>query len=208
MNVPIGFQYFGGTGDVCDGLGAFCDSSDCDTAFHNPNDNQVQRACEADNVNLLIIFCPTEPTEFTPAVTGSLSGANEPKSEPGTSSSSSSGGDSGSDGGAGAGKGSSSTHHTTTTTHHTTTTTKAGGACKTDTVTHTSTKTLFDHTSTKTVDHTHTVTHTHTVSHTKTDIKVEYEKTKTKTVIETRTKHVTVEHCPTNKARHLGGRGH
>lgn len=53
FNVQTSFAYFGG----CDGQGADCSSGNCDTAFFNPNDNQVQVQCETDNVNLLIEFC-------------------------------------------------------------------------------------------------------------------------------------------------------
>ena len=44
--------------------------ADCDTAFFNSNDNQVQRACQADNVNLLITFCGGGTTKFTEAEIG------------------------------------------------------------------------------------------------------------------------------------------
>ncbi|KIP11607.1 hypothetical protein PHLGIDRAFT_99429 [Phlebiopsis gigantea 11061_1 CR5-6] len=53
FNVESSFSYYGG----CDGQGTTCDSESCDTAFHQPNDNQVQVQCEEDNVNLLITFC-------------------------------------------------------------------------------------------------------------------------------------------------------
>jgi len=72
LNVPVAFAFYGGTGDTCDGLGAVCSTDNCDTAFFQPNDNQVQRACQADNVNLLITFCGSETTQFTEAVAGSL----------------------------------------------------------------------------------------------------------------------------------------
>ncbi|KAH8119340.1 hypothetical protein DFH11DRAFT_1564475 [Phellopilus nigrolimitatus] len=73
-NVETAFAFFGGNGDVCDGLGAICADANCDTAFFNPNDNQVQRACQADNVGLMITFCGSGQTSFTEAVVGSLSG--------------------------------------------------------------------------------------------------------------------------------------
>ncbi|KDQ57604.1 hypothetical protein JAAARDRAFT_94357, partial [Jaapia argillacea MUCL 33604] len=53
FSVTTGFSYFGG----CDGVGATCDNPSCSTAFFQPNDNQVQVACQTDNVNLLITFC-------------------------------------------------------------------------------------------------------------------------------------------------------
>jgi len=62
LNVPLAISYFNGR----DGQGAICTTPDCDTAFHNPNDNQVQIACQEDNVNLLITFCPNN-TSVAPA---------------------------------------------------------------------------------------------------------------------------------------------
>jgi len=56
LNVPLAINYFNG----CDGQGAICTTSGCNTAFHNPDDNQVQVACQDDNVNLLITFCPND----------------------------------------------------------------------------------------------------------------------------------------------------
>ncbi|THH27853.1 hypothetical protein EUX98_g6346 [Antrodiella citrinella] len=53
LNVPTSFSFY----DGCDGQGASCSTPDCSTAFFNPNDNQVQVACQTDNVNLLITFC-------------------------------------------------------------------------------------------------------------------------------------------------------
>ncbi|KAI0291633.1 hypothetical protein B0F90DRAFT_1775697 [Multifurca ochricompacta] len=52
----------------CDSQGATCTTPDCNTAFHNSDDNQVQVACQVDNVDLLITFYPTGG-EVTPAVT-------------------------------------------------------------------------------------------------------------------------------------------
>ncbi|KAH9034130.1 hypothetical protein EDB84DRAFT_76482 [Lactarius hengduanensis] len=46
LNVPIAFSYFNG----CDGQGATCTTPDCRTAFHRSDDNQVQVACQVDNV--------------------------------------------------------------------------------------------------------------------------------------------------------------
>lgn len=71
FNFPGGFQFYGADGS-CDGLGAFCSSDNCDTAFFGPNDNQVQRACIKNNVNLVITFCGDQNTAFTNAVTNSL----------------------------------------------------------------------------------------------------------------------------------------
>ncbi|KAF9002779.1 glycopeptide [Cyathus striatus] len=53
FNVPLGFGYYNG----CAGAGAECNSANCNTAFHVPTDNQVQVACQQDNVNLAITFC-------------------------------------------------------------------------------------------------------------------------------------------------------
>lgn len=66
-----GFEYYGGDGS-CDGLGAFCDSPTCDTAFFQPDQTAVQRACQADNANILITFCGGHSTGFTNAQPGSL----------------------------------------------------------------------------------------------------------------------------------------
>ncbi|EMD37829.1 hypothetical protein CERSUDRAFT_114477 [Gelatoporia subvermispora B] len=53
FSVQTSFSYFNG----CDNTGANCASSTCDTAFFQPNDNQVQVQCETNNVDLLISFC-------------------------------------------------------------------------------------------------------------------------------------------------------
>jgi len=53
LNVPTSFSFYNG----CDGTGATCSTPDCKTAFFQPNDNQVQVACQTDNVDLLITFC-------------------------------------------------------------------------------------------------------------------------------------------------------
>jgi len=55
FSVTSGFGYFGAA--ACDGLGADCTNANCNTAFHMPNDTQVQVACQADNVDLAITFC-------------------------------------------------------------------------------------------------------------------------------------------------------
>ncbi|KAJ7680304.1 hypothetical protein DFH06DRAFT_972940 [Mycena polygramma] len=44
--------------DGCDGVGTTCDSPGCNTAFRQPDDTFVQVACQEDNANLLITFCP------------------------------------------------------------------------------------------------------------------------------------------------------
>ncbi|KLO18368.1 hypothetical protein SCHPADRAFT_845100 [Schizopora paradoxa] len=89
FNVPTAFQFYGGstnafgTAGSCDGLGAFCADASCSTAFHNPNDNQVQRACQLDDINLLVTFCGSGPSAFLPAVPNSLSNiANAPAANP------------------------------------------------------------------------------------------------------------------------------
>ncbi|THU92367.1 glycopeptide [Dendrothele bispora CBS 962.96] len=54
FNVPIRFEYANG----CDGQGQTCGDANCNTAFHVPTDNQVQVACQSNDVNLNVIFCP------------------------------------------------------------------------------------------------------------------------------------------------------
>ncbi|TDL18843.1 hypothetical protein BD410DRAFT_752831 [Rickenella mellea] len=53
FSVTTGFGYFNG----CDGVGQDCTNANCPTAFHNPNDTTVQRACQVNNVDLAITFC-------------------------------------------------------------------------------------------------------------------------------------------------------
>ncbi|KAF5347066.1 hypothetical protein D9758_011654 [Tetrapyrgos nigripes] len=53
FSVTSGFGYFNG----CEPAGADCTNPNCDTAFHNPGDTQVQVACQANDVNLAITFC-------------------------------------------------------------------------------------------------------------------------------------------------------
>ncbi|KAF5309378.1 hypothetical protein D9619_012481 [Psilocybe cf. subviscida] len=53
FSVTSGFGYFNG----CDNTGADCTNANCPTAFHQSNDNSVQVACQANNVNLAITFC-------------------------------------------------------------------------------------------------------------------------------------------------------
>ncbi|OJA11629.1 hypothetical protein AZE42_05471 [Rhizopogon vesiculosus] len=52
-NVEASFAYYNG----CDGYGADCNGPNCATAFFAPEDWDVQRECQANNVNLLIAFC-------------------------------------------------------------------------------------------------------------------------------------------------------
>ncbi|KAF9010683.1 hypothetical protein BDQ17DRAFT_1421026 [Cyathus striatus] len=67
FSVPVDFAYYGG----CDGLGATCSTANCKTAFFVPDDNQVQVACQDNDVNLKITFCPntTSSTAVHPEVT-------------------------------------------------------------------------------------------------------------------------------------------
>jgi len=53
FSVTSGFGYFNG----CDGKGADCTNANCNTAFHQPNDTNVQVPCQTDNVDLAITFC-------------------------------------------------------------------------------------------------------------------------------------------------------
>jgi len=75
-NVETSFAYYGG----CNGQGTTCSSANCNTAFFNPNDNQVQVACQANNVNLVITFCGNA-SDF---VTSSGSLASSPSSGSGS----------------------------------------------------------------------------------------------------------------------------
>jgi len=54
LNVPVEFSFYNG----CDGQGAACTSAGCSTAYHNSDDNQVLVSCQANDVNLLVTFCP------------------------------------------------------------------------------------------------------------------------------------------------------
>ncbi|KAJ7096340.1 hypothetical protein C8R44DRAFT_375208 [Mycena epipterygia] len=56
FSVPTRIQFYG----VCDGISTTCDSPGCTTAFKQPDDTWVQIACQEDNANLLITFCPDE----------------------------------------------------------------------------------------------------------------------------------------------------
>ncbi|KAF7351644.1 Glycopeptide [Mycena sanguinolenta] len=53
FSVAAGFEYLGG----CAGAGVDCNNANCNTAFHNPDDNGVIVTCQNDNVNLGITFC-------------------------------------------------------------------------------------------------------------------------------------------------------
>ncbi|KAH8119634.1 glycopeptide [Phellopilus nigrolimitatus] len=48
-----GFRYENG----CDGQGKACASADCTSAFRQSDQTQVQSACQANNVNLVVTFC-------------------------------------------------------------------------------------------------------------------------------------------------------
>ncbi|KAI0033918.1 glycopeptide [Vararia minispora EC-137] len=52
FSVTTGFAYTNG----CDGQGHTCSAQNCDTAFHQPNDNNALQ-CEVNNVGLTITFC-------------------------------------------------------------------------------------------------------------------------------------------------------
>jgi len=54
FSVPTRIEFYGG----CDGLGTTCNSPGCNTAFRQPDDTWVQVACQENNANLLITFCP------------------------------------------------------------------------------------------------------------------------------------------------------
>ncbi|KAG1730412.1 uncharacterized protein EDB91DRAFT_786443 [Suillus paluster] len=53
FNVEASFAYYNG----CDGFGADCNTPNCASAFYAPEDWYAQRACQANDVNLLIAFC-------------------------------------------------------------------------------------------------------------------------------------------------------
>ncbi|KIK09787.1 hypothetical protein K443DRAFT_82298 [Laccaria amethystina LaAM-08-1] len=84
FSVPVTFSYFGG----CNGQGATCSSAKCNTAFFVPDDNQVQVACQENNVNLLITFCggsgnTTVPSSST-AIAAPSTTASKVSSKPAT----------------------------------------------------------------------------------------------------------------------------
>jgi len=54
FSVATSIEFYGG----CDGVGTTCDSAGCNTAFRQPDDTWVQVACQANDANLLITFCP------------------------------------------------------------------------------------------------------------------------------------------------------
>ncbi|KAJ7287549.1 hypothetical protein C8J57DRAFT_1284255 [Mycena rebaudengoi] len=62
FNVATRIEFFGG----CDNIATTCSRKGCKTAFYHPDDTWVQIACQEDNVNLLITFCPDgSPTTST-----------------------------------------------------------------------------------------------------------------------------------------------
>ena len=63
FSVTTGFGYYNG----CDGAGANCDNANCNTAFHQPSDTQVQVQCETNNVS-------TVATSDTPCLMSLVSG--------------------------------------------------------------------------------------------------------------------------------------
>ncbi|KAF8988766.1 glycopeptide [Cyathus striatus] len=54
FHMNIEFKYIGGS---CHGQGARCSSSNCHTAFFEPDDTEVQVACQEEDVDLEITFC-------------------------------------------------------------------------------------------------------------------------------------------------------
>jgi len=64
FNVAVGFSYDGS----CASQGTtICSSPSCDTAFFKPDDTFVQVACQDNDVNLLITFCPDAPSNSAAA---------------------------------------------------------------------------------------------------------------------------------------------
>ncbi|PCH43867.1 glycopeptide, partial [Wolfiporia cocos MD-104 SS10] len=53
FNVQGSFSYFNG----CNNTGANCADASCAAAFYQPDETEVQVACETDDVDLLIAFC-------------------------------------------------------------------------------------------------------------------------------------------------------
>ncbi|KAJ6586906.1 hypothetical protein DFH09DRAFT_909969 [Mycena vulgaris] len=58
FSVPTRIEFYGG----CEGVGTTCDTPGCTTAFKQPDDTWVQVACQEDDANLLITFCPDAPS--------------------------------------------------------------------------------------------------------------------------------------------------
>ncbi|KAJ7262192.1 hypothetical protein B0H12DRAFT_1104707 [Mycena haematopus] len=82
-------RFYGG----CDGIGTTCNSQSCTTAFRHPDDTWVQIACQENNVNLLISFCPDGPpssldSTTTEAKSTAASQTTSKKTSPSTTSSS------------------------------------------------------------------------------------------------------------------------
>ncbi|KAJ7901811.1 hypothetical protein B0H14DRAFT_2668553, partial [Mycena olivaceomarginata] len=90
-SVPTRIEFYGG----CDGISTTCDSPSCKTAFFHPDDTWVQIACQEDNANLLITFCPdgsssspnTSSTATTKVKTTADSQTTSKKMSPSTTSS-------------------------------------------------------------------------------------------------------------------------
>ncbi|KAJ7462289.1 hypothetical protein B0H11DRAFT_2054923 [Mycena galericulata] len=75
FNVATSIEFYGG----CDGVGTTCGSESCATAFKQPDDTWVQVACQDDNANLLITFCPDSSSSSSdPATTSSATAKAEP----------------------------------------------------------------------------------------------------------------------------------
>jgi len=89
FSVATSFEYTNG----CNGVGAACNDPSCKMAFRAPDDNQVQVACQANNVNLVITFCgdnatpasspaPANPPPPPAATTKKPSTSSSPKVAP------------------------------------------------------------------------------------------------------------------------------
>ncbi|KAK7057209.1 Glp-like protein [Favolaschia claudopus] len=61
FSVSASIEFYGG----CDGIRTTCDAADCNTAFRQPDDTWVQIACQENNANLLITFCPNSSNGTT-----------------------------------------------------------------------------------------------------------------------------------------------
>ncbi|KAJ7132767.1 hypothetical protein C8R43DRAFT_1023241 [Mycena crocata] len=79
FSVPTRIEFYGG----CDGIGTTCASRECTTAFKQPDDTWVQVACQDDDANLLIIFCPGEASSSSSNTTvqTSVAGTSRTKAE-------------------------------------------------------------------------------------------------------------------------------
>jgi len=88
FSVPSSLAFY----DGCDGVNATCDSPSCSAAFRAPDDTWVQIACQENNVNLLITFCPDGSASSSPGTTTSTqvkttTGHSQTKTSPSTTSS-------------------------------------------------------------------------------------------------------------------------